>query len=535
LDEHQVTGTQARVLTKWLHELGEILFFQDVNELNDTVILNSHWVTEAIGHVLASNEVVEQLGIFTREHMNRLWARLTPAMREHFLRLMEQFDLSYRILEDQDKSLVIERVPYDPPDYATRWQAHHDCAPCREIKMRFVLDATMPAGIPTWFIARSHRFSMRTHWRHGALFGDDVKTPTHLGLVQAMPHDRYVTLTVRGPAPQNFFALLRDGLEVTFKRFPGLGITRKVPCCGHNGEACSHEFDLKQLEKALALNPPRTKIECPEAFEDVPIAKLLFGIDRDTTEQRLDELLSYAQRADEQLSKVSYELEQLAEYSQREFTKWFNAEQNKEESQCPYVFILRGGTYDNDLQGLFSGTGIRGGMMDEMRDRVWKRKVELQLYCQMPGHWHPCGYERGKDDPVTGLYQVELNGELAQAMATYLPTMVKWLKFARPLLTATTGLHIPLPDAKQLEAHLKQDQERMEKLAAQVQESTEMKLAKRLGEAGQPLEASGAFLRNLRRLLEEKDKQQTWGGLKRILTKEGHHLWLCSQHLAEYK
>jgi internalin A len=33
LDEHEVTGTQARVLTKWLHELGEILFFQDMDEL----------------------------------------------------------------------------------------------------------------------------------------------------------------------------------------------------------------------------------------------------------------------------------------------------------------------------------------------------------------------------------------------------------------------------------------------------------------------------------------------------------------------
>jgi internalin A len=526
LDEHEVTGTQARVLTKWLHELGEILFFQDKDELNDTVILNSHWVTEAIGHVLASNEVVEQLGIFTREHMNRLWAKLTPAMREHFLRLMEQFDLSYRILEDKDKSLVIERVPYDPPDYATRWQSHKDCTPCREIKMRFVLDATMPAGIPTWFIARSHRFSLRTHWRHGALFGDDVKTPVHLGLVQAMPHDRYVMLTVRGPAPQNFFALLRDGLEVTFKRFPGLGITRKVPCCGHNGEVCAYEFDLAHLEKRLERG--KETIECNLSGEDVDVAKMLYGIDRGTTEAMLAELLKHAETHER-------ELQELRTYAQREFTKWFNAEQHKEESQCPYVFILRGGSYDNDLQGLFSGTGIRGGVITELRDRVWKRKVELQLYCQMPGHWHPCGYERGKDDPATGLYQVELNAELAQAMATYLPTMVKWLRFARPLVFLITGVPIPLPDEDKLAAHLKQDCERMEKLAAQVQETNEMKLAKRLDETGDAREASGALLRNLRRLLEEKDKQQTWGGLKRILTKEGHHLWLCPHHLAAYK
>ena len=54
-------------------------------------------------------------------------------------------------------------------------------------------------------------------------------------------------------------------------------------------------------------------------------------------------------------------------------------------------------------------------------------------------------------------------------------------------------------------------------------------------ESRSPQQVSGAMLRPLKLLLEEKDKQQTWGGLKRILTKEGHHLWLCPHHLAEYK
>ena len=43
------------------------------------------------------------------------------------------------------------------------------------------------------------------------------------------------------------------------------------------------------------------------------------------------------------------------------------------------------------------------------------------------------------------------------------------------------------------------------------------------------------MLRALKLLLEEKDKRHVWGGLKRILTKEGHHLWLCPHHLEEYK
>jgi hypothetical protein len=345
-------------------------------------------MTEAISRVLESEEVIANVGIFSREHMNQLWRDLPPAMREHFLRLMEQFDLSYRILEDRDKSLVIERVPFDPPAYERLWDAHKETAPRREIKMRFKLDATMPAGIPTWFIARSHRFSLRTHWRHGALLGDDRQAPKHLGLIQAFPHDRYVLLTARGPAPQNFFALMRDGLEITFARFPGLGITRRVPCRGGHsngaGTPCPHEFDLKQLENALTRMPPVTEIQCPEAFENVPIAQLLYGIDRDTTQRRLEEM--------------------------------------------------------------------------------------LEKYAQ------------------------------------------------------TSSL---------------EDLKRMQKLGEKIPESLDdargSQLAGTMREVYTPQQASGAMLRALKLLLEGKDKQQIWGGLKRILTKEGHHLWLCPHHLAEYK
>ncbi|WP_375480544.1 hypothetical protein [uncultured Nostoc sp.] len=38
----------------------------------------------------------------------------------------------------------------------------------------------------------------------------------------------------------------------------------------------------------------------------------------------------------------------------------------------------------------------------------------------------------------------------------------------------------------------------------------------------------------MRQLLDEKAPQQHWGGLKNVLTPEGHYLWLCEHHAAEY-
>ena len=45
----------------------------------------------------------------------------------------------------------------------------------------------------------------------------------------------------------------------------------------------------------------------------------------------------------------------------------------------------------------------------------------------------------------------------------------------------------------------------------------------------------GAALRALRHFLEEQDSQQHWGGLQKVLTPEGHYLWLCEYHAREYQ
>ena len=69
---HKVTGKDADVLSTWLHELGEILYFRDNPDLDDVVILDPQWVTESMSQVLESDKVVRGLGIFTRKHMKGL-------------------------------------------------------------------------------------------------------------------------------------------------------------------------------------------------------------------------------------------------------------------------------------------------------------------------------------------------------------------------------------------------------------------------------------------------------------------------------
>ncbi|MCP4541138.1 MAG: GTPase [Chloroflexi bacterium] len=489
-----VVDDNAQILARWLHDLGDVLYFQDDKELDDLVILKPQWVTEYISKVLESEDVIGKQGIFTRAHMDVLWGDLPPALRAHFLQLMEQFDLSYRTLENREISLVVERLPFDPPDYAEMWNAIRQREPCREISMRFKLNTILP-GIPTWFIARSHRFTMHTHWRNGALFVDSRKSPRHLALAQALPHDRYVQLTVRGPCPYSFFALLKDGIEVTLDRFPGLRIERMIPCPGHDGEPCEHEFDYANLQKAIERNPPVRHLQCPISYEPVPVLGLLFGLHwrtQDVVLARLDAM--------EEASVCRHG--ELVELVQREFAKDFLREQSRIESHCPNVFTLR--VSDKTITG---------------------RKLDLQLYCQAPGCWHPTasGGQYPVDDPANWI----------KATAPYLRKLVTVLKYATPLVGPWVVVAQPA-----YEAMFKDDIKLMTELVKKlpdVEMGREAEFAAAMGGERGVGRATGAALRALRQFLDEKDPEQHWGGLKKILTPEGHYLWLCEHHEREYR
>nr|MDZ8046469.1 COR domain-containing protein [Nostoc sp. DedQUE02] len=508
MDEFKVADISQKVLARWLHELGEILYFQDNEELNDTVILKPQWVTEYISKVLESEDVINRFGIFTRQEMNQLWRDLEPSMRDHFLRLMERFDLSYRIPENRDLSLVVERLPFDPPNYEQKWQQIKQAGKCNEISMKFKLN-TIPAGIPTWFIARQHRFTTNTHWRNGVLFAYEQQ---HLALVEAVKSDRYIKLTVRGPNPLNFFVLLRDGIELTLARFPGLNIQRTIPCLGHNGQPCTHEFDYKQLSQRWEKK--KGKIECPEAMEDVSVPELLYGLNWNTQNavlERIDQLeKTVVDTVVDGQTVILNEFKNLLELTQRGFTNTFRREQAKIDSHCPNVFILRphgGKAWQKNLTG---------------------QKLDLQLYCQAPGCWHPT--QEG------GLYEINEPAKWLRVTAPYIGNLFKVLKYAAPII----GPWLGVVDPKEYETLFKNDLELFKEVAAKLPELKEfedLELADKIaiGEDLDPEHADGAALRALRQLLDEKDPQQHWGGLKNVLTPEGHYLWLCEHHAAEYK
>ncbi len=508
---------QQRYIAMALHHLGDILYYEDDLELAQTVVLRPEWVNEYISKVLDSDEVAQGHGVLTRSHLTELWSDLDRGMRDHFLCMMDRYDLSYPIDAGPgtDVSLVVERLSWSTPPYREAWEEMSGHSGNSEIRVLYQLN-TMPPGIPTWFIARSHRFTTGTHWRTGVLL--QHTDGRHRALLKADTHRNSVELAVRGPAPAAFFSILDDGFNRTLERFPGLDITRLVPCrCQDtSGGSCSGLFDYDDLQRRLQKDPPQHTIECHRSSEQQDVLRLLLGLapSERATRAGMDRLLTMvtelSQKFDDKLddqAEYLHKMDDHAEYLHLLFLKLQRSIQEQQEVRCPSVFALAEGPARR-LRGAVGST------------------FELRLYCEEPGAWHrlPEG---------EGCYQISEPAEWLRKTGPYLKHLLTVLKHAAPLASPILGMTVA-----HVGQHLKADVEAMTQVVAQVPGEIRYEglEAFREGPPQPSARASNeADFRVLHRLLIKLDPEERWGGLSRVTTPEGLTLYLCSQHSDSYR
>ncbi|MFD8937024.1 COR domain-containing protein [Streptomyces sp. NPDC059578] len=488
-----------------LHSLGDLLSYPDDEELCDLVVLRPQWLTGYISRVLDSEEVLREGGLFRHAYGHTLWRDVDRSLRRHFVRMMENFDLSYRTV-DKTASLVVELLPWEPPEYTAEWDRYGGGPGQRELRLRYRLH-TVPPGIPTWFIAREHRFSTPVRWRSGALLKH--ADGEHAALITVDRHAKSAELRVRGPYPYDFFAVLKDGFEQTLLRYPGLDITRLVPCPHHDdaGRPCTHEFRHEQLVHRLTMDPPRERIECPEHLWDVDVPFLLQGIERPGDRESHRMLSDLVARVDslQRTDRTQHaELTAMLAEQQRGFLHSLRREQSRQEVLCPSPVWVRRLTRREAGHALLPG-----------------EVFQLHLCCEAPGEWHLLeGVEP---------YELPAHGAFTETVLPYVHRTLQALKFVVPVFGAALGAV-----SEELGKAMKDDVDVLKALLDGLPEE----LRRGLGESGSRSTVHAvdhAEHRRMHALLRELDPAEQWGGLNKVTTPEGPTYWLCKAHARTYE
>jgi hypothetical protein len=271
---------KALLLSRYLHDIGVFLHFQDDLRLRKTVIVQNHWATEAVFRVLDDERVKARVGYFDRTDCARLWAGSEYAdMHMELLALMERFELCYQ-LPGNERWLAPQLLSPSTPEYVKDWAKPSDLV----LTYRY---AFLPRGLVSRLMVRTHRFVAHPEksWSSGAFFEQEG---TELLALTESTGDA-ITLRARGPEKKALLSVIASALDELNASFQGLAdkIHKKVPCiCDKfRQKTMPEQFDEKRLLQRRRDGKPT--IECPSSYADVSVLELLDGV-------KLDQLPKWA-------------------------------------------------------------------------------------------------------------------------------------------------------------------------------------------------------------------------------------------------
>jgi internalin A len=500
---NDVAAREVRALAELLHDLGQVIYYGDDDGLRDVVVLDPEWLTRAISYVLEDKSTRDAAGVLSHRRLAQIWAdrpdgmSYLPRYHPYFLRLMEKFDISYRLDDVEGRSLVAQLVPHRRP--ILPWQVGSPAkAGLRSLKLMCQLSEPAP-GLMAWLTVRHHRSSTGRHWRRGVFLRYEISAYASEAVVELIDATNLV-MEVRAPSPDLFFNVLRDSVEnLITSRWPGIKYRLQIPCPGFvdDDAPCTARFALDGLlrfrENGGTVYPC---LECQSAHD---VGRLLTGFElqQDSPVAKLEEL-------QQQLAAVAGGVERLEGIAAdtAESVRRVLRLASTEVLDCPRLFSLTRS----------AGTGVRRAK------KLYKQSYRLILWCEHTGRSHPWW---------TASYEISDPREWLLRVRPYALIVYAALKVVIPVAAAIPELAIPGGNKS-----VGTDLSAMAALLANLPTAAHFELAG--GSGGQLTAAEGEALRSFRVFLFERDRERAFGGLRRVVGPSGEVLWVCPHHLEEY-
>ena len=446
--------------------------------------------------ILDNEELVGFHGVLGAGLLKQLWPDLDAPVRAFLVGLMEHVDLAYRTDSDDHDSicLVVEKLAEDPADYAEAWRASEMLPEIRLI-YDFSKFVSLQAGIPTWFIAREHRFTTSCHWRFGALFHSVPESAW--ALMRADPLARTVDITVRGPYPVAFFSELKASFDrILADRYPGVPFRLLVPCpCRRKQrDPCTHVFEYADLRLRMKPSIAKRFIECPKSLKDVYVPSMIAGFDAQPLEEIQRDLKTVEAKIDRIDARQQLVLDFLRSITER---------QAAQEVQCPSLFLIT-----SDRKGLSR-----------------QHQIRLRFCCEYSHQWHPIDGERA-------VLTIRRQPSWFTPIVPHLRTFVHVLQQLLPIVGDLAGAFaFPLSAETLAEINLMKD------FVDLFPESAPGPTFERSSSALAPsrLAYSEGDFRWLAAALTDLDKSHYWGGLTKTTTPDGLTVYVCPKHLKELR
>lgn len=258
-------------LSRYFHDLGVFLHFQENPLLRRDIFLQNEWVTSAVYKILDDTTIeVEKRGRFDKNDLINLWSEGYHARRrDELLALMLQFELCYKV-QDLEIYVAPQLLPGDIPEY--------DLGVDLPLQIKYEY-GFMPKGLLYRLIVRLHRHIAQKQlavWNGGVVL---ERTGALADIVEWL-NRRQILVRATGLRKKELITIINEEVEKLHDTYGDrLKVETKIPC---NCEICKesetpHFYDKKRDLDNRLLREKRT-VECPISFDAVDVQGLLDGV-----------------------------------------------------------------------------------------------------------------------------------------------------------------------------------------------------------------------------------------------------------------
>ena len=268
-------------LASYLHNLGIVLNYREDPRLQDTHVLNPHWVTNGIYKILNSERLERQKGEIC---LNELAEILDPVayplhMCRFIVDLMKKFDLCFSFPNNEFNFLIPELLDKQEPEETVNFRPE-EC-------LHFQFDyPVLPEGLLPRFIVRTHTLSEHPtskRWRTGVILEFEGCS----ALVKADVQDKKIFISVMGPqkSRRRLLAIIRVDLGRIHRDLHNLQPAEMVPVPNHPDVVIPYD-DLILWESNNRATYP---VRAGGRLVDLHVQDLLNGVDLEFRGGKLDE------------------------------------------------------------------------------------------------------------------------------------------------------------------------------------------------------------------------------------------------------
>jgi hypothetical protein len=531
---HKMDDEIARLFITISHRLGHLTHYQHDPALRDIVILRPEWLATAISYILDDEVTRAAHGLVRFSRLNHLWDDPTSAAAQRdrypatlhpiFLRLMERFDLSYRVAdstprgESDPQSLIAQLVPDNRPENIEgAWLATPSAGDIQQTQICCIVDAqngqsASAEGLFYQLIVRLHKYSLgrvdyndSVHWQRGLVLDNAYNGRAFL---EHKGND--VHITVRAPYPERFLAMLTEEVKYLVESFwEGLRCDVTVPCL--NPKPCLGLFEVEKLIENKRRGRPEQP--CPICNEWQDIDSLLSNAPAATQPISLDALLKQFAQVKDQLSEVNDNTRRILSQVDKNYADLIQVFTD-EAKEGPRLFSL----FPMDRSNFNPKEWIRA----QFRLVLWCEHSRLPLPAL------------NGTDSKKGVYDLDLDREWFKKAAPYLKFLSGTLSMVLPV--ASSAIQWKMDDApyKLIEEQLDFGKSVIEGVISETATIGEFMGAAHATnlERGVAVRAENATLREFHALLKAKDPG--FGGLIRVMNKRQEFLWVHERFAGEY-